>query len=52
MCYYKSQFIIDKLINDDQANIKQIEDINNALKEIQVDEPPYLFAANRIISYL
>ena len=42
----------DKLIKDDQANIKQIEDTNNALKEIQTDKPPYLLAANRIMSYL
>ena len=42
----------DKLINDDQANTKQIENINKALIEIQAKEPPYLLAANRIISYL
>ena len=42
----------EKLIIDDKANTDQIENINNALIEIQADKPPYLLAANRIISYL
>ena len=42
----------NKLINDEQANILQIKNINNTLSTIQVDQPPYVLAANRIISYL
>ena len=38
---------------DDYQNVfEQIININNTLNEIQNDEPPYVLAANRIISYL
>ena len=42
----------NKLINDEKANIIQIKNINNTLIDIQADKPPYILAANRIISYL
>ena len=42
----------NKLIIDENANSLQIKNINNTLRAIQADKPPYLLAANRIISYL
>ena len=40
-----------KLISDEDLASNQIKNINRTLKKIEVEEPPYSFAANLIFSY-
>ena len=40
-----------KLISDEEMASNQIKNINTSLKKIEVDKPPYSFAANLIFSY-
>jgi lipid-A-disaccharide synthase len=45
-----TQFI--KLMSDNHSNNIQIKNINNTLKNINLEQPPYTLAADRIASYL
>ena len=47
-------FLIEfkKLLHNNDLNLIQIKNVNNALKKIESNKPPYLIAANCIIEYL
>ena len=49
----KKKFIIElnKLLTNDKLNLNQINSINNSLKKIVLNEPPFEIAAKRIITY-
>ena len=43
---------LNQLLFNKELNIKQIKDINNSLKKIQQEKPPFHLASLRILSYL